>query len=303
MLRTTLLLLILFLTTPLLSQKNGRKADEKAIKDMCGCYRVNFRYAETFPGDTAYDRREPSKTVAPVEWIFVDEESEDEIVIQHLLVVRDSMVIKHWRQDWTYEGRRYFSYDHDQEWDFVELSKKEAKGNWVQRVYQVDDGPRYGGSGAWVHAGERPYWQDSSAAPLPRREAKKRSDYNVMVRRNRHVIKTNGWLHEQDNHKIIRDDRGDSLLVMEKGYNRYWPIDSSKCRIAREWWDKNKDYWRTVREVWSEYYKDKERIAFKEKVDGKKRWKKLFGLQRRSAKMDEEALKKKVRKIIRSYEK
>jgi hypothetical protein len=224
-------------------------------------------------------------------------------VIQHLLVVRDSMVIKHWRQDWVYEGRRYFSYDHDQEWDFVELPKKEAKGAWVQRVYQVDDGPRYAGSGTWVHADDEPYWEDSSSAPLPRREAKKRSDYNVMVRRNRHTIKANGWMHEQDNRKVIRDANGDSLLVMEKGYNRYTPTDPSKCEAAKEWWDKNKDYWRTVREVWNEYYKDKERIAYKEKVDGKKRWKRLFGLQKRAGKMGEKALKKKVRSIITSYEK
>ena len=29
--------------------------------------------------------------------------------------------------------------------------KKDVRGQWTQKVYQVDDSPRYEGSSTWVH--------------------------------------------------------------------------------------------------------------------------------------------------------
>ena len=34
--------------------------------------------------------------------------------------------------------------------DKKKLTKKESKGKWIQKVYQVDDSPRYEGIGTWV---------------------------------------------------------------------------------------------------------------------------------------------------------
>jgi len=50
---------------------------------------------------------------------------------------------------------------------------------------------------------------------LPRREYSKRSDYNVMMRGNHVEITDEGWLHEQDNEKVIRDKD----LALEKAVN------------------------------------------------------------------------------------
>ena len=66
---------------------------------MCGCFDVQFEYAETFARDTAYHPVLKPYKARAVEYVTVAEESADNIVLQHLLVVNDAMVIKHWRQD------------------------------------------------------------------------------------------------------------------------------------------------------------------------------------------------------------
>ena len=70
------------------------------------------------------------------------------------------MVIKHWRQDWIYQGVDILSYDKDERWKKKKLEKQNVKGKWVQKVYQVDDSPRYEGSGSWVHIDGKSYWEN-----------------------------------------------------------------------------------------------------------------------------------------------
>ena len=57
--------------------------------------------------------------------------------------------------------------------------------------------------------------ESEADAPLPRREYTKRNDYNVLKRINRHEIKDFGWVHEQDNLKILREN-SDNLLLKKK---------------------------------------------------------------------------------------
>ena len=73
----------------------------------------------------------------------------------------------------------------------------------VSKVFQVDDGPRYQGSGTWVHVDGKSYWESTTPAPLPRRERDIRN-YNLTIRGNRVEIMDYGWAHIQDNSKIIR---------------------------------------------------------------------------------------------------
>jgi hypothetical protein len=54
----------------------------------------------------------------------------------------------------------------------------------------------------------------------------------------------NGWIHDQDNDKIIRNENeSDYLLAQEKGYNTYTKVEDSKCEAAQKWWAANKDFW------------------------------------------------------------
>ena len=258
--------------------QSKKKQDIEAIKSMCGCYEVAFRFAETFAPDKDYEFHDNHRSGA-LEYVFPVEEGKDKIVLQHLLVIGDTMIMKHWRQDWLYENTDLYSYDKDNSWVYKNKPEAEVKGQWTQKVYQVDDGPRYEGSSSWVHVDGRHYWENTADAPLPRREFTKRKDYNVMLRRNRQEITANGWVHEQDNDKIVRSATGDQLIAQEKGMNTYKKVDDSQCQIAKEWWEENKTYWADVRAVWDELFASKQTITIRRKVDDKILFMKLFALQ------------------------
>ena len=271
---------IALLTTSLLAvnvnAQSKKKQDQEAIKNMCGCYEVSFKYTETFAPEIDYEKHH-DYTSGALEWAQLIEDEKDKISIQHLLVINDKMVIKHWRQDWLYENTNFYRFNGDSSWKFETKSKDEVKGQWTQNVYQVDDSPRYSGSATWVHFDEKNYWENKADSPLPRREYTKRSDYNVMKRGNRQEITSTGWTHEQDNDKVIRKDgEKDVLVVQEKGYNVYTKVDDSKCKVAQDWWAANKDTWKIVRTKWDEVLARNTNLKLKPKVEDKALYEHLF---------------------------
>lgn len=289
-------LLILLITGTVFGQQ--KKEDIKAIKEMCGCYQVDFKYAETFPYDTNYERRENYNSKAPAEWIFVAEETPNKIVIQHILVMGSDRIIKHWRQDWLYENNELYEFEKGKNWNYRKADKRDVKGTWTQKVYQVDDSPRYEGFAEWIHAPAGSYWENTSDAPLPRREFTKRDDYNVMQRTNRQQLTPDGWIHEQDNLKVLRTDAGDEVLVEEKGKNIYTKIDDEACAAGRDWWQNNDAFWSLVREEWNRVFDRKENIELKSKVDDRLLYQALFAL---NEEMNEEAVNNpdNVKRVIR----
>lgn len=260
-----------------LAQAGPKLADVTAIKAQCGCHDVNFVYAETFAPEKSYAFKD-RYTAKGTEWVFVVEETAlpgrkgadqlGKIVIQHLLVANDTIVIKHWREDWLFENTALLKFDQSASWKRADLTPAQAKGQWTQKVFEVDDSPRYEGSATWIHADGRHYWESSVDAPLPRREYTKRTDYNVMRRTNHHEIRSDGYVHEQDNDKLIRSEAGDQLLVSEKGLNTYQRTDEKKCQAAKDWWAKNRTYWNDVRAVWDEVLSKGDRVALRGQVKG-----------------------------------
>jgi len=274
---TTLLLLV----SITISAQSKKKKDQNAIKEMCGCYEVTFNFAETFnySKDSTY---RPSKTKVDkgLEWAGLVEDENNKISIQHLLQVgnpKKPMIIKHWRQDWLYENTDFYMFNGDNNWTFEQKSKNDVKKQWTQKVYQVDDSPRYEGSGTWVHVDGKSYWENETTAPLPRREYTKRSDYNITLRGNRHEITSYGWLHDQDNSKIIRKaGKEDIVLAKEKGYNTYVKVDDSRCKAASDWWKANNNKWQLVRNKWNEVYSRNTNLSLEKKVEFKELYKHLF---------------------------
>ena len=248
---------------------------------MCGCYEVSFNFAETFQyaNDSAYI---PSKTKHEkgLEWVQLLNDDKNKIVMQHLLIVgppNNKMIVKHWRQDWEYQNTNLYEYNHDNTWNYISLPKNQVKGQWTQKVFQVDDSPRYEGTASWVHVDGKSYWENTTSAPLPRREYTTRSDYNVTIRTNRHEIVKNGWIHDQDNDKVIREDgKPDVLLAQEKGYNTYVKVDDSQCKAAQDYWKNNQQKWALVRAKWDEVFARRKNLALEEKVDNKDLFKYLF---------------------------
>ena len=291
--------ILTIITISFFAQDQTKEMDKNAIRSMCGCFDVGFHFAETFSysEDTNYI---PSKIkhAGALEFAQLVEETEDKVVIQHLLIVgseESPYIIKHWRQDWIYENNDFYMFNHDNKWTYKNINDNNVKGQWTQKVYQVDDSPRYEGTASWVHVDGKHYWENTTDAPLPRREYTKRSDYNVTIRTNRHEIVNKGWVHDQDNKKIIRETgKEDIILAEEKGINNYDRVDESKCKAAAEWWQENKDFWKQVRISWDEIYGLNKNLELKDKVEGKRLYDVLFG-------MDVKTSKKKINKTIESY--
>lgn len=289
---------IILLCTLTINAQSKKKKDRQAIKDMCGCYEVTFNFAETFNNskDSLY---KPSKTKKDkgLEWAELIVDENNKISIQHLLQVGNPAnphIVKHWRQDWLYENTDFYMYNGDNNWLFQTKPKSEVKKQWTQKVYQVDDSPRYEGSGTWVHVDGKSYWENTTDAPLPRREYTKRSDYNVTERGNRHEITNYGWLHDQDNRKIIREaGKEDIVVAHEKGYNTYVKVPDSRCEAAQNWWKENQNKWQLVRNKWDEVYGRNTNLSLENKVDNKPLFKYLFS--------DETSKENEIDKTIESF--
>ena len=268
-----LFIVVLFSINSVNSQKKKNK-DIEAIKKMCGCYEVTYNFAETFnySKDSLY---KPSKIKISggLELAVLVEDENDLISIQHILQVGDPsnpMIVKHWRQDWLYENKNTYIFNANNSWIYNDKNKKEVKGQWTQRVFQVDDSPRYEGSGSWVHVDGKSYWENTTPAPLPRREYTIRSDYNLTMRGNRHEITKYGWLHDQDNSKIKRVMGKDDLIIAkEKGYNTYKKVNDNRCSVAKKWWIDNSRKWAIVRSKWEQIFNKKVDLYLKPKIDNR----------------------------------
>jgi hypothetical protein len=253
-------------------------ADRQNIDKLCGCFEVEFKYAETFSPDTAYKFHEREEISGGLELVFPVEASDRKIVMQHLLVITDSMIIKHWREVWTYENPELWNYKGNKTWVKEQLKPEQYKGKWTQTVWEVSDEPRYQGTGEWITTDGKTFWQNTTDAPLPRREYSVRSDYNILKRGNRIIVSEGGYVHEQDNQKIIRKDGADKLLVEEKGINSYKKLNDKECAAAKFYWENNKVFWGKVRSSWENYLSTHSSIELKTKVDGKVLHEYLFEL-------------------------
>ncbi|MEM8495668.1 MAG: DUF6607 family protein, partial [Planctomycetota bacterium] len=147
-------------------------ADREAILAMTGEYKVKFQFQETVAIEPGYELKEPYASGA-TEFVEVVEDTGDYIALQHILVMHpqnedgtldqdaEPVVVKHWRQDWTYEDTTLIAFRGNNTWERVELDPAEVKGTWSQAVYQVDDSPRYESFGTWQHIGDRSAWQSA----------------------------------------------------------------------------------------------------------------------------------------------
>jgi len=284
---------VMALTCGLGFSQDKKQQDIKSIKSMCGCYEVKFNFAETFQyaKDSAAYKPSQTKHESALEWVELVEDTPNKIVMQHLLIVSDDMIIKHWRQDWLFENTDLYLFDKNTSWKYKKLDKKAVKGQWTQKVYQVDDSPRYEGTATWVHVDGKDYWANVTDAPLPRREHTKRNDYNVLKRRNIHEITARGWNHEQDNDKLIRDDSGkDVLLAQEKGMDVYTKVADIKCIAGQKWWKENNALWKNVRDKWQTLFERNKNLNLEAKVDRKALYSLLFDLKPNATKAESDAI-------------
>ncbi|MEI9938718.1 MAG: DUF6607 family protein [Pseudomonadota bacterium] len=249
------------------------RKDQRSILAMAGSYHVTFDFEETQVLTAGYQKHTPLHTGA-TELVIVLENSPGHVSLQHLLVIGDS-VTKHWRQDWAFEDREMLEFQGKNRWSKRTLSADDARCNWSQAVFEVDDAPRYEGVGRWAHEAQSSVWQSNQTwRPLPRREYTKRSDYDVLLGVNRHRITSAGWDHEQDNIKLVLEPL--HQLVHERGLNRYTRIDPSETRLAASYWQATGPFWRQVRDEWARVLEPRQKLQLTTEVAGKRLYELLF---------------------------
>ena len=87
-----------------------------------------------------------------------------------------------------------------------------------------------------------------------------RDDYHAVDAMNRHAITPWGWVHEQDNDKLILS--GDpQILVRETGVNTYRKDSEFDATIATDYWAATGDYWAEVRDEWTKIETEYPRFA------------------------------------------
>jgi hypothetical protein len=239
------------------------QADREAILAMAGDFKVKFDFNETVPFDADYDLK-PRKVSGGEEVVLVVEDRGDFISLQHILVVggEHKMAIKHWRQDWQYEPEKVLSFIGGNAWEWREVPAGERAGAWSQTVYQVDDAPRYGAVARWSHDTGIAEWQPPHEwRPLPRRDMTTRDDYHAIDAMNRHVITPWGWVHEQDNGKLVLSGDAPQMLVRETGLNTYRRDSDFETDIATDYWRGTEAFWAGVRAEWARIAEENDRFA------------------------------------------
>jgi hypothetical protein len=258
-----------------------KEKDRRAILAMAGPYRTSFEFLETMLYAPGLERARPYQSWG-TEYIYVIDDSDDFISLQHLMVLftQDDkgellgpFVQKHWRQDWQYEKAELLVYDGNSVWQHVSVPAAERSGSWAQSVFQVDDSPRYEAIGHWQHEANFSTWLSASTwRPLPRRETTARKDYQVLEGTNRHTILHNGWVQEEENYKVVLDANGNKsaspYLAKELGVNRYERITGFDFSAGDQYWQQTAPFWSDVRSVWREFFAAKPAMTIVEEVDG-----------------------------------
>ena len=230
------------------------QTDRKAILAMAGDYRVMFDFKETAAFVPGYELLKP-KDSGGYEIVRVIEDTGEKIALQHILVMEmeggQTFIIKHWRQDWTYQPATVLTYAGPGEWTLTPVSKAERAGAWSQTVWQTDDSPRYGGVGRWRYDGGDVRWTSGESwRPLARRDAVRSPVYDRYRSVNRHALTPAGWVHEQDNAKMGLREGAVTTIVHEQVINTYRRDADFTAAKGDAYWAKTKTYWDAVRGMW-----------------------------------------------------
>lgn len=244
----------------------GAQNGKENVDQLCGCFEVSFKYAETFSPNQDYKFHEREQILGITELALPIINTKDRVVIQHLLIVGGDHIVKHWREEWRYENPVQWVYKGDKVWEKTILSKAAVEGKWSQSIWEVTDAPRYQGASPWQTVDGHTQWESTTDAPLPRREYTRRSDYNILNRTNRLVITQDGYYHVQDNRKLMRQAGKDQLIVEEKGLNGYVKLADQDCVAAQQYWETHQGFWMALQQEWDRILNAKTTIHLTEKV-------------------------------------
>lgn len=291
--------------------------DRAAILAMAGGYRVDFDFLETVGFSADYKRDRPYHSWG-TEFVYVVEDKPEFISLQHIMVMyfeqeegapSEPFVMKHWRQDWTYEDTRLLQFNHRKQWVNQPISEEESRGKWTQAVYQVDDSPRYESIGEWVHNASFSSWlSGTTRRPLPRREFSVRNDYQALEGFNRHTVTRYGWVQEEENWKLVINQEGqvDSKAPYrskELGVARYRLAENVDFSPGDEFMLKTSEFWSYVRYHWGQVIDEDAVLSLRSSVDGQPLFMPLFSYATAllDKEVDEDEMREFVEETINRY--
>jgi hypothetical protein len=292
--------------------------DRRAILAMAGTFRASFDFLEIAGFRPGFAPDRPYQSWGS-EYVFVVRDEPKSIALQHVLVmfmkgkdgeVQGPFVTKHWRQDWRYEDRDLLAYRGRLTWGKERLSAAQAKGTWTQAVFQVDDSPRYEAYGRWQHFGNVSTWTSSPTwRPLPRREFSMRKDYDVLVGTNEVTITPTGWIHEEDNLKVVlaapgRPAEDQPVVSEELGLNRYERLRGFDDSAGRRYAERTQAFWDEVRSAWEDLAASQSTLVLRAPPDQAQLFIPLFeyaGRLDEGEPFDRAAARAFARKTVRSY--
>jgi hypothetical protein len=291
--------------------KSTLERDRAAILAMTGEFRATFDFIETVGFVEDYEPQRPYQSWG-TEYVFVVEQTEKLISLQHILVMKTILpsgdvskpiVMKHWRQDWTYEPKKITSYAGNQTWLTSALPHTDSQGRWLQSVYQVDDSPRYQALGSWSHFENYSSWlSDETWRPLPRREFSVRNDYDVLVGTNRHTINPTGWVQEEENLKVVLvGDDTSQILAKEIGLARYQRISNWDWSEGKQYWSKTAGFWAEVRRQWRAQMSQAGALQIKKDVRGMPLFAEMFRLSESAQSKELRVVAQEISEILDQY--
>lgn len=278
--------------------------DRAAILSLAGVYEVTFRYEEVAALRSGYELAAPQRSSAR-EWIFVVEDQGDRIVLQHLLLIGEpALVVKHWRQDWQHAPATALQYVDAQIWRHGAFALAGMPGVWTRSVMEVDDGPAYTNWGRWSHAetmnaesnyttapdtqgspvsntanGIGSIWTSVTPvlAPLPRREASRQNDYEVLWVEDEIALTPQGWAQQQSLTKSVFVPTVPPL-VRESGLVSYQRSETLDVAAARAYWNQVGPYWAEARAAWGQALRSRRDLKVFAEANGQVRWRRLFAV-------------------------
>ena len=222
---------------------------------MAGDYRASFDFLETVEFSAGRGSRAPYRSWG-TERIYVVDDRGDAITLQHIIVmftvddgvVEGPFVQKHWRQDWRYEPESVSEYRGKQRWERRALVARGTRrgvgagrlsGGRRAAIFERRPLGTYGGgvdldrivdlaaaAATRVHGAQR-----------LRRAGRRQSRHGVAV----------GWVHEQDNLKLVLDEhakpRADApYIARELGIDRYERIKGFDFSAGDMYWRKTRGF-------------------------------------------------------------
>lgn len=239
------------------------KTGRSAVHSLTGCYIIDYSYTETKglkPGYTRDERvYDVNRGQTVKEWIYVAEETDNRIRLQHILFSTDlagnmieGSMLKHQVEEWEYGAAFRYDFVAPLTWAVEDLTAN--RNLWTRKVTNLDDGLRYQCAAAWSETSTYPEWTCNNFAPIPGRETRDmgRKDYNTLDRTTTVVAYKNSWLERQNNTKTIFENGAKTPLAAEVGKNWYVRLPDTDCKEAQAFANDRQPFWSLLSEIWSE---------------------------------------------------